>query len=134
MADHKRVPRLDKKKKKRTLNPKNKNDKCFQYAATIILNYGEIKWNQERVSNIKMFINKYYWDGIKYPSEIDNSKTSAKNNPTIAHDSLYTWEMKLYSAYISKINFKLWKKVYFNDPKRIKRGLSLSWIKKNYLQ
>ena len=31
------------RKKKETINPKNTNDKCFQYAATIALNYGEIK-------------------------------------------------------------------------------------------
>ena len=58
------------KKKKAKLNPKYKDDKCFQYAATVALNYGEIKWNPEIVSNIKLFINKYYWDRIKYPSKI----------------------------------------------------------------
>ena len=33
------------KKKKATINPKNADDKCFQYAATAALNYEEIKWN-----------------------------------------------------------------------------------------
>ena len=47
------------KKKKETINPKNKDDKCFQYAATVALNYEEIKWNPERVSNIKPIINKH---------------------------------------------------------------------------
>ena len=47
------------KKKKETINPKNKDDKCFQYAVTVALNYEEIKWNPERVSNIEPFINKY---------------------------------------------------------------------------
>ena len=42
-----------------TINPKNKNDKCFQYAATVALNYEEIRWSPERVSNIKPFTNKY---------------------------------------------------------------------------
>ena len=45
------------KKNKGTIHPKNKDDKCFQYAATVALNYREIKWNPERVSNIKPFIN-----------------------------------------------------------------------------
>ena len=45
------------KKKKATINPKNKDDKCFQYAATVALNYGEIWWNPERISNVKLFIN-----------------------------------------------------------------------------
>ena len=31
------------KKKKATINPKNKDDKCFQYTVMVALNYGEIK-------------------------------------------------------------------------------------------
>ena len=49
------------KKKKTAINPKNKDDKCFQSAVTVALNYEEINWNPERVSNIKPFINKYNW-------------------------------------------------------------------------
>ena len=55
------------KKKKTTMNSKNKDDKCLQYAATFALNYGEVKWNPGRVSNIKPFINQYNWGEIKYP-------------------------------------------------------------------
>ena len=55
------------KNKKVTINPKNEDDKCFQYAATIALNYEEIESNPERVSNIKPFINKFDWEGINYP-------------------------------------------------------------------
>ena len=47
------------KKKKATINQKNADDECFQCEVTVALNYGEIKWNLERVSNIKLFINKY---------------------------------------------------------------------------
>ena len=47
------------KKKKATINLKNTDNKCFQYAVTVALNYEEIKWNSERVSSIKPFINKY---------------------------------------------------------------------------
>ena len=39
------------------------DDKCFQYAATVILNYEEIKRNSERVSTIKSFINLQYITG-----------------------------------------------------------------------
>ena len=46
-------------KKKTTTNPKNKDDKCFQYALTVAQNYEEIESHPERVSNIKLFINKY---------------------------------------------------------------------------
>ena len=94
--------RLD--KKKATINLKHTDDKCFQYAVTVTLNYEEIKWNLERVSNIKPFINKYNWKGINYPSKIDDWKTLEKSNPTIALNILYVKEKEIYPAYISKHN------------------------------
>ena len=51
------------------MNPKNTDDKHFQYAAIVALNYDKIKWNLERVSNIKLFLNKYNWKGINYSSK-----------------------------------------------------------------
>ena len=41
------------KKKKATINPKKTDDKCFQYTANVALNYEEVKWNPQRVSNIR---------------------------------------------------------------------------------
>ena len=54
------------KQKTVTINPKNEDDKCFQYAVTFALNYEEIRWNPERVPSIKLFVKKYNWKGIKY--------------------------------------------------------------------
>ena len=65
-------------KKKGTINVKNKDDKCFQYEATVTLNYGEIKWNSESFSNVKPFISDYNWDKIKYTSKIGVWKTFKK--------------------------------------------------------
>ena len=45
------------KKKKLTTNPKNDDDRCFQYAAVIALNHDKIEFHPERVSNIKPVIN-----------------------------------------------------------------------------
>ena len=45
------------KKKKETVNSKNTDEKCFQYPATVALNYGKINWNPEKLSNIKPFVN-----------------------------------------------------------------------------
>ena len=42
--------RLD--KKEATINPKNTDNKCFQYAATVALNYEEFESHPERVLNI----------------------------------------------------------------------------------
>ena len=49
----------------------------------VALNYGEIKSHPERVSNIKLFINKYKWKGINYSSKIYDWERFEKNNPTI---------------------------------------------------
>ena len=58
----------------------------------------------QRVSNIKLFINKYNWKGINYPSKIDDWKTFGKNNLTIALNILYIKEKEILPAYISKHN------------------------------
>ena len=55
------------KTRKATINPRNIVDKCFQYAVTVTLNYEEIKWNPEIVSNIKPFINNCNWKAINDP-------------------------------------------------------------------
>ena len=39
---------------------------------------------------MKVFINKYNWKGINYPSKIDDLKTFEKNSPTIALNILYS--------------------------------------------
>ena len=49
------------KKKKATINPKYKDGKCFQYALTVALNYEQIKGYSKRISEIKLFIDKYNW-------------------------------------------------------------------------
>ena len=52
------------KNKKTTLNPKNNDDKCFQYALTAALNHEQIKSHPERISEINPFINRYDWKEI----------------------------------------------------------------------
>ena len=47
------------KDKKSTINPKNKDHKCFQYAVTLALNLDKTNNNSERVSKIKPFIDQY---------------------------------------------------------------------------
>ena len=117
-----------KKKRKATINPKNTNDKCFQYAVAVALNYEEIKLNPERVSNIKLFINKYNWKGINCPSKINEWKTF---NPTIALNFLYIKEKEVCLAYILKINLN-WDKqiILFMIPNKEKEGSHYLAIKK----
>ena len=86
------------KKEKATTNPKKEDDKYFQYAVTVALNYGGIKSHPKRVSNIRPFINKYSWNEINYPSKTDDWKTSKKNNSTIHFNILYIKEKELCPA------------------------------------
>ena len=51
-----------------TINPKNNDDKCFQYALTVALNHEQIKKDPQRVSKIKSFIDQYNWKEINFPS------------------------------------------------------------------
>ena len=41
-----------------TINYQNDDDKCFQYAITIALNYDEIGNHHQRVNNVKPFIDR----------------------------------------------------------------------------
>ena len=77
------------KSKKATINPKNKDDKCFQYALTLALNYENIKKDPQRISKIKPFIDQYNWNEIDFPSHGKDWKKFVSNNKSIALNILY---------------------------------------------
>ena len=65
------------KNKKATINPINQKDnKCFQYAATVVLNHEEIRKNPERITIIKPLIHEYNWEGINFPPGKDDCKNA----------------------------------------------------------
>ena len=66
----------------------------------------------EKVSIIKPFINKYYWEGINYPSKIDDWKMFEKNNQKVALDILYIKEKEMLPGYISKHNSACEKQIF----------------------
>ena len=97
------------KDKKATINPKNKDDRCFQYAVTIALNYQKIKSNPERTSKkLKSFIDQYKWKEISSLSHQRDWEKFESNIKTIPLNVLYvphnTEETRL--AYKSKYNLK----------------------------
>ena len=54
------------KNEKPTVNPINKKDnKCFQYAATVALNHEENKKYLQGTSKVKLYLDKYDWAGIR---------------------------------------------------------------------
>ena len=75
--------------KRATINPKNKDNKCFQYSITVALNHQNIENHPERISNIKPFIDQYNWEGIDFPAGIKDWKKFERNNKTIALNILY---------------------------------------------
>ena len=92
------------KNKKATISRFNKKDnKCFQYAVTVALNYEEIKKDPQRTTKIKPFINKCNWEGINFPSEKDDWNIFEKNNATIAFNVLYAKKEKNISYLCFKI-------------------------------
>ena len=78
------------KSKKAAINPINKKYyQSFQYTITAAY-------------TIKLFTNKYEWEGINFPSEKDDWKKFEKNNVRIALYVLYPKKEK----YISCLCFK----------------------------
>ena len=84
--------------KKATVNPKNNDDKYFQYTAILALNRNEIGKNAERIIKIKSFIDKCNWKGTNYPSRKNDWKKYDKSL-TIAINALYAKKKKQYTIY-----------------------------------
>ena len=68
------------KYKKATINLETNDDKSFQYALTVALNYQDIKKNSQRISKIKPFINQYDWKEIDFPPHQKDWKKFELNN------------------------------------------------------
>ena len=96
------------KNKKATINPKNSDDKCFQYALTVALNYEQIKKVPQRISKIKPFIDQYNQKEIDFPLHRKDWKKFESNNKSIARNILYVPHNteQIRHAYKSKYNLK----------------------------
>ena len=94
------------KDKKSTINPKNNDHKCFQYAATLALNFDNINNHPEKISKIRPFIDQYNWKDIDFPPTNKDWKKFELNNK-VALNILYIPHntKKIQLAYRSKYNF-----------------------------
>ena len=72
------------KNKKKTINPQNNDNKCFQYSLTVSLNYQKIENNPERIAKTKSFIGQYNWIEIDFASHSKDWKKFESNNKSIA--------------------------------------------------
>ena len=100
------------KNKKSTINPKNNDYKCFQYAVTLALNLDKIKKNLQRISKIKPFIEQYNWKDIDFPATSKDWEKFESNNE-IALNILYVHHntKKIQVAYKSRHNLTCDKQV-----------------------
>ena len=94
------------KDKKSTINTKNNDYKCFQYAVTVALNHDKINKHPQGVSKIKPFIDQYNWNNRDFPSTSKDWKKFELNNESIALNILYVPHKtgKIHLAYKSKHN------------------------------
>ena len=93
------------KDKKSTINPRNNDHKCFQYAVTLALNLNRINKHPQRISKIKPFIDQYNWKDIDFPAMSKDWKKFELNNE-ITLNILYVPHnvRKIHVAYKSKHN------------------------------
>ena len=94
------------KDKKCTINQKNTDKKCFQYAATLALNRDKINRDPQRISKIKLFIDNYNWNDINFPVAKKDWNKFEVNNKNVALNILYVPynTKKIQIAYKSKYN------------------------------
>ena len=89
--------------KSASINPKNNDDTCFQYAA---LSYEQIKKNPQRISKTKVFIDQYNWKEIDFPSHKKDWKKVELNNKSIALNVFYVPYTKTLSALFRGVTSK----------------------------
>ena len=80
------------------------DERCFRYAAIIVLNHEKFESYSEIISIIKSFINNCKWEGINYPSNIEYWERFEKNNATIALNVSHIKEKEICPTYTSKSN------------------------------
>ena len=114
------------KNKRATINPKNKDDKCVQYAITVALNYQKINNHLEKICNITPFINKYDCNEIEFPSQKKAWNKFEKNSKTIALNVLFVPynNKQIRTAYLSKHNSDREKQVIVLMITGVKNGIT----------
>ena len=94
------------KDKKCTTNQKNNDNKCFQYAAALALNFNNIDKHPQSISKIKPFIDNYNWNDINFPTAKKDWNKFELNNKDVALNILYVPfnTKKIEITYKSKYN------------------------------
>ena len=89
--------------KKATINPNNNDNKCFQHALTVALNYEKNKNDPQRISKINPFIDLYNWKEIDFPPHgKDWKKFESKINQLLLIFCMYLIILKKYVMRLSQ--------------------------------
>ena len=71
-------------RKNTIINPQNDNEECFKWAVSAASKWMDIKFNPERMSNLRKFADNYDWSGLEFPVSIKNiSVFEIKNNISV---------------------------------------------------
>ena len=71
-------------RKKAIINPQNNDEECFKWAVITALEWSNIKFNPEHISNLRKFADNYDWSGLKFPvSTKDIGGFEIRNNVSI---------------------------------------------------
>ena len=124
---------------KTSIYPKNNAFKCFQYAATLALNFDNINNHPEKISKIRPFIDQYNWKDIDFPATSKDWKKFELNNK-VALNILFVPHntKKIQLAYRSKYNLtynkqiillmitdgEKWHYLVVNNLSRLLRGIT----------
>ena len=131
-----------------TINQKNNDNKCFQYATTLALNFNNIKKDPQRISKITPFIDNYNWNDINFPATKKDWNKFEVNNKHVALNILYVPynTKKIEITYKSKYNLirdnqiillminngENWHYLVVKSLSRLLRGISSNHVGDHY--
>ena len=67
-------------RKKAIINLQNDDEECFIWAVIAALKWTDIKFNPERVSDLRKFTNNYDWSELDFPVSIEDIREFEMNN------------------------------------------------------
>ena len=67
-------------RRKAIINPQNDDEECFKWAVIAALEWSNIKFNPECMSNLRKFANNYDWSGLKFPVSMKDISVFETNN------------------------------------------------------
>ena len=80
---------------------------------TVVLNHEQIKKDSQIITKVKLFIDKYNWEGIKCSSKKDDWKKIEKNKLMIVLNVLYTKKERIFLLMFQSITQILKNKLFF---------------------